>query len=67
LVKGAYYGLVKEKGEKVAILDLPFDYCRSRYKNEDDIDIIEFNLDFFKQIRDDKVRQRILDTYPKII
>lgn len=67
LVKGAYYGLVIEKGEKVVILDLPFDYCRSRFKNDQDIDIIEFNLDFFKKIRDDKARQKILDSYPKII
>mgnify|MGYP006908811159 CR=1 FL=1 len=32
-VKGAYYGLVIENGDNVVILDLPFDYCRSRFKN----------------------------------
>ena len=67
LVKGAYYGLVLENGDDVVIADLPFEYCRSRFKNQQDIDIIEFNLDFFKQIRDDNLRKRILETYPKFI
>lgn len=66
-VKGAYYGLVIESGDNVVILDLPFDYCRSRYKNEQDIDIIEFNLEFFKKIKDEELRDRILNSYPKVV
>ena len=60
LVKGAYYGLIIDNGDDVAIQDLPFDYCRTRFKNTQDIDIIEFNLDFFKKIRDEELRQNIL-------
>lgn len=67
LVKGAYYGLVLENGDDVVISDLPFDYCRSRFKNQQDIDIIEFNLEFFKKITDDNLRKKILETYPKFI
>ncbi len=67
LVKGAYYGLIIDNGDDVVIQDLPFDYCRSRFKNQQDIDIVEFNLEFFKKIRDDNTRKAILDTYPKII
>ena len=68
LVKGAYYGLLHDEGEKVVIQDLPFDYCRSRFKNAQDIDIVEFNLKFFEdQIRDETLRKEILKTYPKII
>lgn len=46
LVKGAYYGLIHEDGDFVAIQDLPFDYCRSRFKNSHDVDIVEFNMAF---------------------
>lgn len=67
LVKGAYYGLIHDEGNSVVIQDLPFDYCRSRFKNAQDVDIVEFNMKFFDQIRDDELRKQILDTYPKFI
>lgn len=68
LVKGAYYGLIHDEGDKVVIQDLPFDYCRSRFKNGQDIDLVEFNLKFFDDnIRDEQLRKDILKTYPKII
>lgn len=67
LVNGAYYGLLHDEGDQVVIQDLPFDYCRSRFKNADDIDIIEFNMEFFDTIRDEQLRKEILRSYPKII
>lgn len=67
LVKGAYYGLIHDTGDYVAIQDLPFEYCRSRYKNQQDIDIVEFNMAFFDTIRDDSLRKEILGTYPKVV
>ena len=67
LVKGAYYGLLRDEGDKVVIQDLPFEYCRSRFKNSEDIDLIEFDLDFFKTIRETNLREEILKTYPKYI
>ena len=67
LVNGAFYGLLHDNGDKVVIQDLPFKYCRTRFKNQDDIDIIEFNLQFFDDIREDALRTEILRTYPKII
>lgn len=68
LVKGAYYGLLQDEGDKVIIQDLPFEYCRSRFKNSQDIDIVEFNMKFFDdEIRDEERRKEILKTYPKII
>ena len=67
LVKGAYYGLIHDTGEYVAIQDLPFEFCRSRYKNQQDIDIVEFNMKFFDTITDAALRKQILQTYPKII
>lgn len=67
LVKGAYYGLIRDNGEYVVIQTLPFEYCRSRFKNEEDVDIVEFNVAFFDTIREDDLRSEILKTYPSII
>lgn len=67
LVKGGYYGLLRDEGENVVIQDLPFDYCRSRFKNAQDVDIVEFSMAFFDRIRDEKLRAAILDTYPRYI
>ena len=67
LVKGAYYGLLQDNGDDVVIQDLPFEYCRSRYKNTQDIDIVEFNMSFFDTIREEDLRKQILKTYPKIV
>lgn len=67
LVKGAYYGLIQDNGDDVVIQDLPFEYCRSRYKNTQDIDIVEFDMKFFDTIRDEDLRKQILKTYPKIV
>lgn len=66
-VKGAYYGLIHDNGHNVVIQDLPFEYCRSRFKNLQDIDIVEFNVKFFDSIRDESLRKEILKTYPKFI
>lgn len=67
LVNGAYYGLIHDSGEYIAIQDLPFEYCRSRFKNQQDIDIVEFNMKFFDSITDAALRMQILKTYPKFI
>lgn len=67
LVKGAYYGLIYNENDRVAIQDLPFEYCRSRYKNRDEVDIVEFNMKFFDTITDDELRKEILRTYPKVV
>lgn len=68
LVYGAYYGIIHDSGSSVAIQALPFQYCRSRFKNHQDIDIIEFNVKFFDdKIKDEKLKAEILKTYPKVI
>lgn len=67
LVKGGYYGIIHDSGTSVAIQDLPFEYCRSRFKNHQDVDIVEFDVRFFDQIREEALKQEILKTYPKII
>lgn len=68
LVKGAYFGLIIGTDNGVAIQDLPYEYCRSRYKNRDEVDIVEFNVQFFdEKIAEEELRKEILQTYPKYI
>lgn len=67
LVKGAYYGLIYDTASGVSIQDLPFDYCRSRFKNTKDVDMVEFDMKFFDSIRDSETREQILATYPKYV
>lgn len=67
LVDGGYYGIIHDSGTDVAIQDLPFEYCRSRYKNHQDVDIVEFDMRFFDTIRDEELRKQILKTYPKCV
>ena len=68
LVCGGYYGLIHDSGVSVAIQDLPFEYCRSRFKNQQDVDIVEFDVRYFdKEIREADLRAEILKTYPKCV
>ena len=53
---------------KSTIIDLPEKYCRSRFKDFNNLNILEFNLAYFKrEIRDDELRKEALLTFPKSI
>lgn len=68
LVQGGYYGIIHDSGISVAIQDLPFEYCRSRFKNQQDVDIVEFDMRYFdKEIPDETLRVEILKTFPKVV
>lgn len=66
--EGAFYGILSTNSEgKQTIINLPFDYCRSRYKTYDNIDIVEFNLRYFDKIANKEQRIACLKTYPDSI
>lgn len=67
LLDGAYFGIIHYNQDGVVIQDLPYEYCRSRFKNHQDINIVEFNVKFFDTIRDIEYRKEILNTYPKVV
>lgn len=67
LVDGCYYGLKLELSkDKMVILDLPADRCRTRFKDINGNDVIEFDVSYFSTITDEEYRRQALQTYPKI-
>jgi hypothetical protein len=68
LVDGTYYGVIQSLDKSsLTILDLPFNYCRTRFKDENGTDIIEFNVAYFNTILSPKDKKAALATYPNEI
>ena len=67
LITGIYYGVLRADGKKYTIQDLPVTFCRSRYKDFNNLDILEFNLQYFEKIMDDNMRNAALLTFPVIV
>ena len=68
LKTGIYYGILQEFGNKVVIQDLPVDYCRTRYKDFNDLPILEFNITYFlTKFEDEKTRNAVILNYPPAI
>ena len=65
---GCYYGVIQEVTDKsISILDLPIFYCRSRFKDKEGNDIVEFNVTYFDTIGDTEYRKKALAAYPSVI
>lgn len=64
---GVYYGILREDGGKPTIQDLPVSYCRTRFKDYNNLDILEFNITYFQTITDEAMRQEALRNFPKIV
>lgn len=65
---GCYYGVIQEvTNSSLSILDLPVAYCRSRFKDKQGNDIIEFNVTYFDTITDEEYRKSALNVYPREI
>jgi hypothetical protein len=68
IVNGTYYGLLVSYGkETIGIIDLPYAYCRTRFKDEYGNYLIEFDLSYFDMIFDKEYKVKALEAYPKII
>lgn len=68
LAEGAYYGILRDFGKDgLAVQDLPSSYCRSRFKNQANVDIVELRLTYFDSIRDKDTRAEVLNSYPNEI
>ena len=64
---GVYNGILRTDGEDVVIQDLPLDYCRTRFKDFNNLPILEFNLHYFERMTDEAVRQEVIETFPEMV
>ena len=61
---GVYYGYAYEGNNRILIQELPWQWCRSRYKIAD-MPAIEFNMAFFdEKFPNIAYRMRVLDLFP---
>lgn len=68
LIDGGYYGVIQTLDKKnFAMLDLPSQYCRSRFKDLKGNDIIEFDVRYFDKIPLPEDKEEALAIYPKEI
>lgn len=68
LVDGCYYGILQSVSkEGVTVLDLPSNWCCTRFKDSLGNDIIEFDVSYFNSIYDENEREEVLKVYPKIV
>ena len=68
LINGMYNGILRMKGNQPVIQDLPLEYCRTRFKDFNNLNILEFNLTYFEvKFSDEKERARIIATYPEVV
>lgn len=65
LKNGVYYGILRKDGEKAVIHDLPLDYCRVRFKDFNNLNILEFNLHYFDKFIDADLKQEMVLTFPE--
>ena len=64
---GVYNGILRKDGDKVSIQDLPLEYCRARFKDFNNLNILEFNLNYFNRILDETLRTEAVLTFPEIV
>lgn len=67
LLNGIYNGILRKDGEKYTIQDLPLQYCRSRFKDFNNLNILEFNITYFSRFSEERQRAEIVATFPEPI
>lgn len=68
LKTGIYYGILQELNGKVVMQDLPLEFCRTRYKDFNNLNVLEFNLRYFETKYDtDEMREAEIKHFPLVI
>jgi hypothetical protein len=63
LLDGVFYGYERQSNDKVVLQQLPYEYCRSKFKiNENHA--VEFNLRFFDMYKDTEQKLEIFSAFP---
>lgn len=67
LKTGIYYGLLRTSEDKVTVQSLPIQYCRVRFKDLNNLNILEFNVQYFEHIPEEVIRREVIATFPEVI
>ena len=67
LKTGVYNGILRESGLNAVMQDLPMKYCRTRFRDIHNLNILEFDVHYFESIHDDLLREQALETFPEKI
>lgn len=63
---GCYYGYLIDRGDRMAVQELPMKYCRSRFFSADGRPVVEFNMRYFDDFfRDNTQKQKMLEVFPE--
>ena len=61
---GVYHGVLRQEGDKLVIQDLPLAFCRTRFKDYNGLDVLEFNVSYFDTIPNVDDRKTALNSFP---
>ena len=68
LKSGVYFGILQELANKVVVQDLPYEYCRARYKDFNNLMVLEFNIMYFmNNYTDEQLREAAILNFPEVI
>ena len=55
---------MRQEGDKLVIQDLPLAFCRTRFKDYNGLDVLEFNVSYFDTIPNADDRKTALNSFP---
>ena len=65
MVEGCYYGFIQTLDKtKLVLMDLPPQYCRTRYKDLDGNNLVEFDLNYFRTFSLKSDLDAVLKVFP---
>lgn len=68
LKQGLYTGILQEKDGKVVLVDLPISHTRTRFKDFNNLNVLELNLTYFNfKYVDEQEREQAVRTFPEIV
>ena len=67
LKNGIFNGILRTYEDQVVVQDLPLEWCRTRFKEFNGLNLLEFNVQYFNSIADVEYRELILKTSPEVI
>ena len=68
LKTGVYFGILQEKDGKAVLVDLPLSHCRTRFKDFNNLNVLEFDITYFNYKYSDPIeRELAVLTFPEIV